>query len=77
VKGYTSNKLPEEIHVEWGRTHRPLPLANPLSSEKALLNDKIPGDAVQLIHRVLFLSQINIYISISLYNIFYSILLGT
>lgn len=48
----------------------PGPLTNPLHPDKAQLTDKVPVGSLWVIHRVLFLSPRNIYVSISIYNIF-------
>lgn len=48
----------------------PCALTKPLSSDKAPPTDKVPGDSLQVIRRVLFLSHRSIYASISLSNIF-------
>lgn len=45
-------------------------LTSPLYSDKAQLTDKVPVGSLWVIHRVLFLSHRNIYMSISIYNIF-------
>lgn len=49
----------------------PGPLTNPLYSDKAQPTDKVPVGSLWVIHRVLFLSHKNIYISISIYNFFF------
>lgn len=48
----------------------PGPLTKPLYSDEAQPTDKVPVGSLWVIHRVLFLSHRNIYISISIYNIF-------
>lgn len=56
----------------WNREKHmlPWPLTNPLYSDKAQPTDKVPVGSLWVIHRVLFLSHRNIYVSISIYNIF-------